>query len=168
MTEVPFVCVSAMAFLLIWRGVEDESAVLLALGCCAAIVSCFIRQTGVINIAAPLMVVLLRRKIRFAAILATAGAVIAAVFLIRPEWLSGSPAEFASHAKMWHESSFRLPEMFALAYHYVIFNIQNAALFFLPLVAPLLFLRRKAGEVATAILSLCPWHHPLNLPLAPP
>ena len=34
----------------------------------------------------------LKRKIRFAAILAMGGAVIAAVFLIRPEWLSGKKA----------------------------------------------------------------------------
>src|SRR5260370_6780886 len=168
MTEVPFVCVSAIAFLLIWRGLESESATLVAIGCCAAIVSCFIRQTGVINIAAPLIVVLLQRKIRFAAILAAAGAVIATVFLIRPEWLSGSPAEFASHGKMWHATSIWPPARFALAYHYVIFNTQNAALFFLPLVAPLLFLRRKAGEVAIAIVILWRVQHLLNIGVAMP
>jgi hypothetical protein len=168
MTEVPFVCLSAIAFLLIWRGLENESATLVALGCCAAIVSCFIRQTGVINIAAPLIVVLFRKKTRFAAILATGGAVIAAVFLIRPEWLSGSPAEFASHAKMWHESSFRIPEMFALAYHYVVFNTQNTALFFLPLVAPLIFMRHKAREVAIAIVILWRVQHLLNMGVGMP
>jgi hypothetical protein len=152
MTEVPFVCMSAMAFLLIWRGLANENATLVAIGCCAAIVSCFIRQTGVINIAAPLAVVLLtRRKIRFAAILAGAGAVVGTIFLFRPEWLSGSPTEFASHYKVWHESSFRLPEMITLAWHYVVFNIQNAALFFLPLVAPLIFAVRKRANAVLII-----------------
>ena len=168
MTEVPFVCVSAIAFLLIWRGIENESAMLITIGCCAAIVSCFVRQTGVINIVAPLIVVMIRRKIRFAAILAAGGAVIVVIFLLRPEWLSGSPSEFASHAKMWHESSFRVPEMFALAYHYVVFNTQNAALFFLPLVAPLLFTRRKIGEVAIAIVLLWRVQHLLNIGVAMP
>src|SRR5438132_541498 len=66
MTEVPFVCASAVAFLLIWRGIANENAVLIAAGCCAAIVSCFIRQTGVINIVAPLIVVFFERR-RYAA-----------------------------------------------------------------------------------------------------
>jgi hypothetical protein len=69
---------------------------------------------------------------------------------------------------MWRESSFRLPEMFALAYHYVVFNSQNAALFFLPLVAPLLFTRRKIGEVAIAIVLLWRVQHLLNIGIAMP
>src|SRR5207249_7042221 len=62
MTEVPFVCASAVAFLLIWRGIASENAVLTAVGCCVAVVSCFVRQTGVINIVAPLIVVFFVRK----------------------------------------------------------------------------------------------------------
>ncbi|MDQ6803158.1 MAG: hypothetical protein M3041_20330 [Acidobacteriota bacterium] len=148
MTEVPFVCISAIAFLLIWRGLANATALLVALGSSAAILSCFIRQTGVINFAAPLIVaVVMRKNIRLTAILVAAGAVIAATFLIAPQWLSGSPTEFASHYKVWHESSFRLPEMFALADHYVVFNIQNAALFFLPLVVPLIFVARKHSNI---------------------
>src|SRR6266852_752868 len=169
MTEVPFVCMSSIAFLLIWRGLANERAMLVAIGCCAAIVSCFIRQTGVINIAAPLLVVLLMRKnIRFAAILAGAGAVVGAIFLVRPEWLSGSPTEFASHYKVWHEASFRLPDMITLAYHYVVFNVQNAGLFFLPLVAPLILLRRKWQEIAIAIVLLFRVQHLVNLGIAMP
>src|SRR6266852_3372257 len=167
MTEVPFVCASAVAFLLIWRGVANENAALIALGCCAAMVSCFIRQTGVINIVAPLMVVLFVRR-RFAPIFVAAGAVIALVFLVRPEWLSGSPAEFASHYKVWHETSFRVPDMLTLADHYGVFNIQNAGLFFLPLVAPLILLRRKWQELAIGIFLLFRVQYLLNLGIAMP
>lgn len=173
MTEVPFVCLSAIAFLLIWRGVAGEKAALVAIGACAAIVSCFIRQTGVINLVAPLIVVLLWRKsIRLVAILAAAGAIVAAIFLIRPEWLSGSPSEFASHYKVWHEASFRLPDMIALAYHYVVFNIQNVSLFFLPLVAPLIFLARKHRNIewmiAAGIVILWRVQHLVNIGIAMP
>ena len=167
MTEVPFVCASAIAFLLIWRGIANESAILIAAGCCAAIVSCFIRQTGVINIVAPLIVVLFVRR-RFAPIFIAAGGVIAVIFLVRPEWLSGSPSEFASHYKMWHETSFRVPQMIELADHYFAFNAQNAGLFFLPLVAPLIFLRRRWQEIAIAIVLLFRVQHLLNLGVAMP
>src|SRR5438309_3641186 len=167
MTEVPFVCASAVAFLLIWRGIANENAVLIAAGCCAAIASCFIRQTGVINIVAPLIVVFFVRR-RYAPIFMGAVAVIALVFFTRPEWLSGSPAEFASHYKVWHEASFRVPDMITLAYHYVVFNVQNVGLFFLPLVAPLIFLRRKWQEIAIAIVLLFRVQHLLNLGIAMP
>src|SRR5437660_2473124 len=42
MTEVPFVFTSALALLLIWRGLEEERTALLVAGCGAAIVSGFI------------------------------------------------------------------------------------------------------------------------------
>ena len=156
-----------MAFLLIWRGIASENAVLTAVGCCVAVVSCFVRQTGVINIVAPLIVVFFVRK-RFVPIFIGAGAVIALIFFIRPEWLSGSPAEFASHYKVWHEVSFRVPDMITLAYHYVVFNFQNVGLFFLPLVAPLIFLRRRWQEIAIAIVLLFRVQHLLNLGVAMP
>jgi hypothetical protein len=170
MTEVPFVCASAIAFLLIWRGLERESVALLIAGCCAAIVSCFIRQTGVINLIAPLLVVIVKRKpMRFAAVLAGAIAAVGIVFLVRPEWLSGSPSEFASHYKMWHEASFRVPQMLDIAGHYTTFNAQNAGLFFLPLVAPLLFVKRKWWpEIAVALLLLWRVQHLINAGAAMP
>jgi len=169
MTEVPFVCASAAAFLLIWQGLEKQSRGWVVAGCAAAIVSCFIRQTGIINIVAPIIVVIFYRDRRkFAPIFVGAAAVIAAIFLWKPEWLSGSPTEFASHYKVWHETSFRLPDMMTLAYHYVVFNIQNAGLFFLPLVAPLIFLRRKWQEIAIAIVLLFRVQHLVNLGIAMP
>ena len=154
MTEVPFVFASAVAFLLIWRGLEDERTTLLVAGCAAAIVSCFIRQTGILNIVAPLIVVLLLRKQpRFAAILFASAAFIAAIFLMKPGWLSGSPAAFASHYQLWSETTFRLPQQIALADHYFVFNAQNCALFFLALVAPLILAVKKRFELAVMALA---------------
>ena len=169
MTEVPFVCASAAAFLLIWQGLEKQSIGWVVAGCAAALVSCFIRQTGIINIVAPIIVIsFYRDRRKFAPIFVAAAAAIAAIFLLKPEWLSGSPTEFASHYKVWHEASFRLPDMITLAYHYVVFNIQNAGLFFLPLVAPLILLRRKWQEIAVAIVLLIRVQHLVNLGIAMP
>jgi hypothetical protein len=46
MTEVPFVCVSAIAFFLIWRGIEDESAEAGSRSDAAAIVSAYPADRG--------------------------------------------------------------------------------------------------------------------------
>jgi hypothetical protein len=49
---------------------------------------------------------------------------------------------------MWGESSFRLPKQIEVAYHWFVFNAQNIALFFLPLIAPLAFIRRSRAQIA--------------------
>jgi hypothetical protein len=175
MTEVPFVCLSAAAFLLIWRGLEDEKSLLVAAGCAVAMVSCFVRQTGIINIVAPLVVAaLFPGKRRFTPIFVALAAMFAAIFFLKPEWLAGSPTEFASHYKVWHEVSFRLPQQIALAYHYVVFNAQDSALFFLPLVVPLVLLLRKRSKselallVAVAVVLLWRVQHLVNIGIAMP
>jgi hypothetical protein len=169
MTEVPFVCASAAAMLLIWRGLERERWPMIVAGCVAAVVSCFIRQTGVLNLIAPAAVVLFSRENRrFAAPLIASIAVIGAIFRVRPEWLSGSPAQFAEHYKMWHESSFRLPQMIAIAYHYAVFNAQNCGLFFLPLIAVAAFAVRKRAAAIAALVILFRVQHLVNRGLAMP
>ncbi|HYS53956.1 MAG TPA: glycosyltransferase family 39 protein [Thermoanaerobaculia bacterium] len=155
MTEVPFVCASAVAMYCFLRGIDEDRRSWVVAGCMAAIVSWFVRQTGVINLVAPFAIALWRRRFKDAAAIGATFAVFAALFFFKRDWLSGSPEEFAVHYRMWGESSFRLPQFLEVAYHWFVFNAQNSALFFLPLVAPLAFMRRtRARLVILAAVAL--------------
>jgi hypothetical protein len=148
MTEVPFVCASAVAMYCFLRGLDEDRRTWIIAGCIAAIVSWFVRQTGVVNLIAPLIIVLWRRRMRDAAAIGATLATFALLLFFKRDWLSGSPEEFAVHYRMWGESSFRLPQQLEVAYHWFVFNAQNSALFFLPLVAPLAFVRRSRAQLA--------------------
>jgi len=137
MTEVPFVFASAVALACFVRAFDDDHVGWLLAGCVAALTACFVRQTGITLLAAPMILALLRRRYWHAVVVGSSIATFGAIFLLKPEWLTGSMAEFAVHFKMWTEATFRLPEQVAVFDHYATFNAQNCALFFLPLVAPL-------------------------------
>jgi hypothetical protein len=137
MTEVPFVFASAVALGCFIRAFDDDHIGWLLAGCAAALTACFVRQTGITLLAAPLILAMMRRRKRYAVVIGGTIAIFGVIFLLKPGWLSGSPAEFAVHFRMWTESSFRLPEQIAVFDHYATFNAQNCALFFLPLVVPL-------------------------------
>jgi hypothetical protein len=147
MTEVPFVFASALAMYFFLRGFDEDRRAWILAGCAAAILSWFVRQTGVINLVAPLAIALWRRRTRDAAAIGATLAAFVALFFLERDWLTGSPEEFAVHYRMWGESSFRLPQQIEVAYHWGVFNAQNAALFFLPLVAPLAFVRRNRWQL---------------------
>jgi hypothetical protein len=148
MTEVPFVCASAVAMYCFLRGLDEDRRVWIIAGCIAAVVSWFVRQTGVVNLVAPLLIALWRRRVRDAAAIGVTLAGFALLFFFKREWLSGSPEEFAVHYRMWGESSFRLPQQLEVAYHWFVFNAQSSALLFLPLVVPLAFIRRSRAQLA--------------------
>ena len=168
MTEVPFVCASLAAFLLIWRAMEEKSVALLIAGGCAALVACFVRQTGVVILIAAALVLLPRWR-RGAAIVAAFVVAVAVLWLVKPEWLAGSPAEFANHYRMWKESSFRLPEQLTTIYHYTAFNAQNSALFFLPLVVAAAFRRlRLPLAIAAGVFLLIRVQHLVNIGIPMP
>ena len=177
MTEVPFVFASSVALACFIRSFEEGAAPNLPLipisplrqgeggrwgwilaGCLATIVACFVRQTGVTILAAPLLLALMRRRWRDAMTISCTVGLFAATLLLKREWLAGSPQEFANHFKMWTESTFRLPEQIAVFDHYATFNAQNCALFFFPLVAPLglVFIRsaRRNDIVIAAVIAL--------------
>jgi hypothetical protein len=158
MTEVPFVFASAVALACFIRGFDQERIAWIVAACMAALMACFVRQTGITLLAAPLILALLRRRLRVTATIASAIAFVGVIFLLKPGWLSGSPAEFAVHYKVWTESTFRLPEQIEVFDHYATFNAQNCALFFLPLVAPLavVFARnsRRIDYVIAGILTV--------------
>jgi hypothetical protein len=151
MTEVPYVCASALALYCFLRGLDEDRRAWIIAGCAAAVVSIFIRQTGVINLVAPLAIAIWRRRRADALWIAATLGAFAAIFFLKREWLAGSPTEFAVHYRMWGESSFRLPEQIEVAYHWFVFNVQNSALFFLPLVAPLAFVRRNRTQIVVLV-----------------
>jgi hypothetical protein len=147
MTEVPFLFASAVSFYCFVRGFHEERVGWVAAGCAGAVVSWFVRQTGVAILLAPLAVALWRRRWREAAVIGSTLLVFVALLLFEREWLAGSVIEFANHFKMWRESSFRLPEQISIFYHYTVFNIQSAALFLLPLTAALVPGRKSLREI---------------------
>src|SRR5258706_2084758 len=53
MTEVPFVFASAVALACFVHAFDDEGVAWLVAGCAAALVACFVRQTGITLLAAP-------------------------------------------------------------------------------------------------------------------
>lgn len=142
MTEVPFVFASSLALYFFVR--ERPAA-----GCGAVIVSWFVRQTGV---AWALAALVPPRSRKWAA---AAIALFVALLAFKVEWLSGAPAEFGVHFRIWRESTFHVSDQFSLAYHWFDFNARNSGLFFLPLTAPLLFAVKRrwiAFAVALAFL----------------
>ncbi len=149
MTEVPFVFVSAIAFFLFYRALSEDRRDLFVAACVVAAVSWFVRQTGITNLFAPLaLVCIFRERItprwkQFAAIAGGFLLLFVVILIVKREWLAGSTVEFANHFKMWTEVTFRTPEQIAVVDHYSVFNAQNAALFFLPLSAALVFVTRK-------------------------
>ena len=152
MTEVPFVFASCVALACFIRALDDDGMLWIVAGCIAALTACFVRQTGITILAAPLILSVMRRRRRDAVVIGATIALFALIFLLRREWLAGSPAEFANHFRMWTESTFRLPEQIAVFDHYATFNAQNCALFLLPLVAPLvLVFARSARRIDVVI-----------------
>jgi len=133
MTEVPFVFASAVALYFFVREMPVA-------GSAAIVVSWFVRQTGV---AWALAALAAARNRRWAAAALSTIALFVALLIFKIEWLSGAPAEFGVHFRMWRESSFRLPQQLSIAYHWFDFNARNSGLFFLPLVAPLIFVLRR-------------------------
>ena len=159
MTEVPFVFASAVAFYFFVRAVREERQLFFVCGYLAIIVSWFVRQTGVTHAMAVLALLLVfrdRLSPRWKRAALGAAAVLAFFLLLlifRRDWLAGAPVEFSAHFRMWRESSFRLPQQLEVAFHYGDFNIRNAALFFLPLVAPIALVFPRRGRIALAIVA---------------
>jgi hypothetical protein len=154
MTEVPFVFASSVAlWCFLSADYADRSRWVIA-GCAAALTACFVRQTGVTLLAAPLILAVMKRRKRDAVIIGSTIAMFIAILFFKREWLAGSPAEFAVHFRMWTESTFRLPEQIAVIDHYAIFNAQNCALFFLPFVAPLVLLFKNVRRADFLIMGV--------------
>src|SRR5437867_5217538 len=64
MTEIPFVCASAVAMYCFLRGFDEDRRAWIIAGCVAAMVSWWVRQTGVVNLVAPLAIALWRRRFK--------------------------------------------------------------------------------------------------------
>ncbi|HMC23297.1 MAG TPA: glycosyltransferase family 39 protein [Thermoanaerobaculia bacterium] len=160
MTDVPYLFASALAFYFFLRGLRDDRMLFVIVGCLAAILSWFVRQNGVINLLPPLVMILIQRRGRRLVVpIVVTLAAFAALFFFKPDWLAGAPDMFAMHYHMLSESSFRLPEQIALVYHYIIFNLLNCGIFFLPLTLPLMMRRtsQRSAIVLVAIAIVILW-----------
>jgi len=159
MTDVPFVFASAVALYFFLRALQEERMAWLLAGCAAVAVACFVRQNGVYLLGAPFLLLVFHRPARwpsFAAVIAGFVALFGMVWLLKPAWLTGAPKMFAVHYRMWQESSFRLPQQISVLDHYVIFNAQNCAIFFLPLTMALIAttgMRARYGALLLAVIA---------------
>jgi len=161
MTEVPYVFASALSLYLFARGLRDDRFALMLLGGAAVALSWWVRQTGVLNALPPIaLLAIYRARItpRWRTHLALSAlpiAVFAIIHFVRRDLLLASPSEFASLTHMWSEATFRLPEQIALVRHYVVFTLQNTALFTIGLVIPTaILLSRKPTRWDAIVLSI--------------
>ena len=158
MTEVPYVFVSIVAYALFARGLRRDSMTVFVAGTAAALLSCFIRQTGAISIGATGIVLVIfrdritRRWMTCCAVLACAIAALGLVAWLRLEWLTASTREFRTHYDMWSQSNFGLFEQTSMAYHYIWFQVCYSTLFFLPLTLPLFLLVKRTTPRASVIV----------------
>lgn len=144
MTDVPFVFVSSVAVYAFVRALQEGRLGWLLAGCLAVMTAWFIRQNGVVLLGAPLALLLWWRENitprwrTFASTIAAFLLLFGVLLVFKRDWLAGSPAMFAAHYQVWGESTYRVADQGATLFRYVLFNAQNAALFFLPLTLPLL------------------------------
>jgi len=126
MTHIPFLFLSVAAMAAFLRGIEESSARWIALGALAVAASIFVRQTGVVNAVAPLVVLLARREKKLAAIVAAPLLVFALAFPILGH------GEFGYHSLATRGAA---SEVAANAGKYLFDDFSSAALFLIPLVA---------------------------------
>lgn len=138
MTEVHFVCASAIAIYCYARGLREERVMFLVAACVAVAVSWWIRQTGVFTAFAALAVVLVRRDRQWkrdAVILTTPIAAFAMVAIFWRSTLMGSSAVFDSFLDVWRDPLFHIEDAVALVYRHTFLPLQETSLWLLPIVA---------------------------------
>jgi hypothetical protein len=161
MTEVPYVFASALSLYLYARGLRDDRFATVVLAGAAVALSWWVRQTGVLNALPPIALLAVHRD-RITprwrtqiALCALPIVVFTILFFVRRDLLLASPGEFHSLIQMWSEATFRLPEQIALVRHYVVFTLQNGALFSLGLVLPAaILLSRRPKRWDAIVLSI--------------
>jgi len=133
MTDVPELFLSIAAFALLVEALRRDSNKWLIAAVVVAIASFFVRQIGIVNAIAPLIVP--RKKVR----LAYGAACALYLVLLASGALIVSRQELQIHM-------LRASDLLIGAAHYAFLNVQSAALFFLPLVV--LLCGRGAGSPA--------------------
>jgi len=138
MTEVHFICATAVALYCFARGLREERVGFLLAGGAAVAISWWIRQTGVLTAIAAIAVVLFRRDRQWkrdALILAIPIIGFAVVAVAWPETLRGSAAVFGSFLDVWRDPLFHIEDAVAMFYQHTFLPLQETALWLLPLVA---------------------------------
>jgi hypothetical protein len=148
MTHVPELFLGLVALALFVESERRQSDAWLVTAAVVAAASCFIRQTGVVNVAAPFLAALLFRAKageRWKRIAIAYGIALAAIALLAASGTLLVPnAQTSTHLSMsnWLDALVVGPA------HYGMFNVQYAALFFLPLIVAALSVRVSRTALA--------------------
>jgi len=162
MTHIPYVFLSVCAMYCWLRAYRGGGWLWFGLGLIAAFASCFVRQTGVVNLALPLVSILLAREERprewkrFLVATCTALAAFAALYLMT-DVLKGYPQQLDQHTGLWSAGmGQRILLFFSILHQYVVQNFSHSAVHFFPLslaaVVALLASRSKS-RILTALLA---------------
>ncbi|HJT18202.1 MAG TPA: glycosyltransferase family 39 protein, partial [Thermoanaerobaculia bacterium] len=142
MTDVPEMFLSIAAFALLNEALHRDSNKWLITAVLVAIASFFVRQIGILNAVVPLIAI---RKKKFTIAYGAA----TALYLV----LLASGALFESKQEL-QIHMLRPADILIGAAHYGFLNVQNAALFFLPLVLLLCLGRLQPADRLKAVLTL--------------
>ena len=129
MTHIPELFLSVAAFALFVEAERRESEGWIAAAAIVAVASFFVRQIGILNALAPLAGVLILRPVRWKRFAAWYGAAVA-LFVV----LMASGVLIVSQQEVGFHAPPSGVDLLLGAVHYGFFNVQYAALFFLPLV----------------------------------
>ena len=140
MTQVTYLFCALVAMYCFLRALDEKKALWIFAGCCAALASCFIRQTGIVNLVAiGGALVLWRERLlprwKFALGIVVSTLATYGIVSRTTPWLTGSPAESKGLLKMWSEQTFRVPQALDLTWHYSWFTLVGGSLFLAPLLA---------------------------------
>ena len=153
MTHVPFVALSALAVLCFLRAMRLDSTLWFCGGVVAAIGSVFIRQTGVVLLMPPIVVLLVRRSRPLWITIAGAAITVLAVLYLKTDLLRGYVAEYATRFTIWNKPLTSLPLTFAsVLSHHLVLDFLYGALFALPWMAPLVASALRDARVRVAWL----------------
>jgi hypothetical protein len=156
MTDVPELFLSVAAFALLMEALRRDSDLWLVAAVLVAVASFFVRQIGILNAVVPLIAIR-RKKV------AIGYGAACALYLV----LLLSGALIVSKQELQIHMVRGVLDVFMAAAHYGFLNVQNAALFFLPL--SLLTIRRPRLVVAVWFLAIAAhliWlHRPMPYPV---
>ena len=150
MTEVHFICWSAVAALFYVRGLREDRAIFFWIAGAAVAASWFVRMTGILNAAPPIALLLFYRGRlaakwkRDLAICVVPVVTFLLIAKLRIDWLIASRLEFGQFVHQWHEATFRLPQIIDVVHEYSMRTLQSTALMLLPvMIVVMFFLRRR-------------------------
>lgn len=161
MTHVPFLTLSIVAFYFHLRGITEQNWRHLVIGSIAVVGSYFIRQTGISNAMAPLLLLLLLRerispRWRSFALVVAAPLLLFAILWFGSDVLEGYPGQLQVHLEPFSKSNLPLA-LLKVAHRETVFNFQYGFLFLLPILVALAPGLRSRRAILLYLLLLIPF-----------